>query len=49
MFTVPYHRVEYGYPREYAVERFARDVRLLTIGGDASGIMKEITAKELKL
>ncbi|MBI2206030.1 MAG: acyl-CoA dehydrogenase, partial [Candidatus Rokubacteria bacterium] len=39
----------YGYMREYPVERFARDVRLLTIGGGTSEIMKEIIAKELKL
>ena len=39
----------YGYMREYAIERFARDARLLTIGGGTSEIMKEIIAKELKL
>jgi acyl-CoA dehydrogenase len=39
----------YGYMREYAIERFARDVRLFTIGGGTSEIMKEIIAKELKL
>jgi acyl-CoA dehydrogenase len=39
----------YGYMREYPVERFARDVRLLTIGGGTSEIMKEIIAKEMKL
>jgi acyl-CoA dehydrogenase len=39
----------YGYMREFAVERFARDVRLLTIGGGTSEIMREIIAKELRL
>ncbi len=39
----------YGYMREYAIERFARDVRLLTIGGGTSEIMKEIIAKTLEL
>ncbi|PYM94101.1 MAG: acyl-CoA dehydrogenase [Candidatus Rokuibacteriota bacterium] len=39
----------YGYMREYAIERFARDVRLFTIGGGTSEIMKEIIAKELRL
>ena len=37
----------YGYMREYAIERFARDARLLTIGGGTSDIMKEIIAKTL--
>jgi acyl-CoA dehydrogenase len=35
----------YGYMREYAVERFARDARLMTIGGGTSEIMREIIAK----
>jgi acyl-CoA dehydrogenase len=39
----------YGYMREYAIERFARDARLFTIGGGTSEIMKEIIAKELRL
>ncbi len=39
----------YGYMREYAVERFARDVRLFTIGGGTSEIMKEVIAKEMEL
>jgi acyl-CoA dehydrogenase len=39
----------YGYMREYPVERFFRDVRLMTIGGGTSEIMKEIIAKEMKL
>ena len=39
----------YGYMREYPIERFARDVRLLTIGGGTSEIMREIIAKESKL
>jgi acyl-CoA dehydrogenase len=39
----------YGYMREYPVERFARDARLLTIGGGTSEIMKDIIAKQLPL
>ncbi len=39
----------YGYMREYAIERFARDVRLFPIGGGTSEIMKEIIAKEMEL
>jgi acyl-CoA dehydrogenase len=35
----------YGYMREYPVERFARDARLMTIGGGTSEIMKDIIAK----
>ena len=37
----------YGYMREYPIERFARDARLLPIGGGTSEIMKEIIAKQL--
>jgi len=37
----------YGYMREYPVERFARDARLLTIGGGTSEIMREIISKQL--
>jgi len=37
----------YGYMREYAVERFARDARLMTIGGGTSEIMREVIAKAL--
>ena len=37
----------YGYMREYPIERFARDARVLTIGGGTSEIMKEIIAKAL--
>ena len=37
----------YGYMREYPVERFARDARLLSIGGGTSEVMKEIIAKAL--
>ena len=37
----------YGYMREYPVERFARDARLMTIGGGTSEIMKDIIAKSL--
>ncbi|HWN01424.1 MAG TPA: acyl-CoA dehydrogenase family protein, partial [Candidatus Dormibacteraeota bacterium] len=35
----------YGYMREYPIERFFRDIRLMTIGGGTSEIMKEIIAK----
>ncbi len=37
----------YGYMREYAIERFARDARLMTIGGGTSEIMREIIAKAM--
>jgi acyl-CoA dehydrogenase len=37
----------YGYMREYPVERFFRDTRLMTIGGGTSEIMKEIIAKQM--
>jgi acyl-CoA dehydrogenase len=37
----------YGYMREYPIERFARDARLMTIGGGTSEIMKDIIAKAL--
>jgi acyl-CoA dehydrogenase len=37
----------YGYMREYAVERFARDARLMTIGGGTSEIMRDIIAKAI--
>ena len=37
----------YGYMREYPIERFFRDIRLLTIGGGTSEIMKEIIAKQM--
>ena len=50
---VAYHCVQlhggYGYMREYPIERFARDARLMTIGGGTSEIMREIIAKEMKL
>ena len=39
----------YGYMREYPIERFARDARLMSIGGGTSEIMKEIIAKLLPL
>jgi acyl-CoA dehydrogenase len=35
----------YGYMREYAIERFARDARLMTIGGGTSEIMRDVIAK----
>ena len=37
----------YGYMREFPVERFARDARLLSIGGGTSEIMKDVIAKAL--
>ena len=39
----------YGYMREYAIERFFRDMRLMTIGGGTSEIMKEIIAKQMEI
>ncbi len=36
-----------GYMEEYDVARFARDIRLMTIGGGTSEIMKEIIAKRM--
>jgi len=39
----------YGYMREYPIERFFRDIRLMTIGGGTSEIMKDIIAKQLGL
>ena len=39
----------YGYMREYPIERFFRDVRLMTIGGGTSEIMKEIIAKQMAI
>ncbi len=50
---VAYHCVQlhggYGYMREYPIERFARDARLLSIGGGTSEIMREIIARQLPL
>jgi len=37
----------YGYMRELPVERFYRDVRVMTIGAGTSEIMREIIAKRL--
>ena len=39
----------YGYMREYPIERFFRDYRLMTIGGGTSEIMKEIIAKQMRI
>jgi citronellyl-CoA dehydrogenase len=39
----------YGYMREYPIERFFRDIRLMTIGGGTSEIMREIIAKQMAL
>ncbi len=38
-----------GYMEEYDMSRFTRDIRLMTIGGGTSEIMKEIIAKRLNL
>ena len=35
--------------REYPIERFFRDVRLMTIGGGTSEIMKDIIARQMGL
>lgn len=37
----------YGYMEEYDIARFARDIRLITIGGGTSEVMKEIIAKRM--
>ncbi len=37
----------YGYMEEYDLARFTRDIRLITIGGGASEVMKEIIAKRM--
>jgi alkylation response protein AidB-like acyl-CoA dehydrogenase len=37
----------YGYMREYAVERYMRDAKLITIGGGTSEIQKLIIVREL--
>jgi alkylation response protein AidB-like acyl-CoA dehydrogenase len=39
----------YGYMEEYDLARFTRDIRLITIGGGASEVMKEIIAKRMGL
>ncbi|NBV31549.1 MAG: acyl-CoA dehydrogenase, partial [Bacteroidetes bacterium] len=38
----------YGYTKEYHVERFLRDVKLMTIGEGTSEIQRLILARELK-
>jgi alkylation response protein AidB-like acyl-CoA dehydrogenase len=37
----------YGYMREYEVERLARDVKVMTIGGGTSEIQRNMIAKEM--
>lgn len=37
----------YGYMEEYPVARFVRDIRLVTIGGGSSEVMKEIIGKRM--
>ncbi|HCU24886.1 MAG TPA: acyl-CoA dehydrogenase, partial [Deltaproteobacteria bacterium] len=37
-----------GYMEEYDVARFTRDIRLMTIGGGTSEVMKEIIVKRMK-
>lgn len=48
---VAWHAVQlhggYGYMREFAVERFFRDVRLWTIASGTSDMMREIVARRL--
>jgi len=39
----------YGYMDEYAISRAWRDVRLLTIGGGSSEVMRELIAKWMKI
>lgn len=39
----------YGYMKEYLIERLFRDIRLYTIGGGSSEIMKEIISKDMDL
>jgi alkylation response protein AidB-like acyl-CoA dehydrogenase len=39
----------YGYMREFAVERFARDYRMWTIASGSSEMMREIIAKRVGL
>lgn len=38
-----------GYMEEYDLSRFTRDIRLMTIGGGSSEIMKEIIVKKMKM
>ncbi|MBF0492593.1 MAG: acyl-CoA dehydrogenase family protein [Deltaproteobacteria bacterium] len=38
-----------GYMEEYDLSRYTRDIRLMTIGGGSSEIMKEIIAKKMGL
>jgi alkylation response protein AidB-like acyl-CoA dehydrogenase len=38
----------YGYTKEYHVERFLRDVKLMTIGEGTSEIQRLILARQLK-
>jgi len=37
----------FGYAEEFPVSRYYRDIRLITIGGGTSEIMKEIISKRL--
>ena len=37
----------YGYMREYPVERYMRDAKLLEIGGGTSEVQKLIIAREI--
>ncbi len=50
---VAYHCLQiyggYGYMKEYPIERFYRDMRVMTIGGGTSEIMKEIIAKKMEI
>jgi alkylation response protein AidB-like acyl-CoA dehydrogenase len=39
----------YGYMREYEIERFFRDVRINSIGGGTSEVLKEIVGRLMGL
>ena len=39
----------YGYMREYEIERFFRDVRINSIGGGTSEVLKEIIGRMMGL
>ena len=39
----------YGYMKEYEIERFFRDVRINSIGGGTSEILKEIVGRLMGL
>jgi acyl-CoA dehydrogenase len=47
MYTCQQFHGGYGYMREYAIERMARDARILSIGGGATEVMLEEVAKRM--